>query len=118
MSLKGYVITNATMVGAIFATSLDPNLKALAVVLIAVISFIANLLWIGEKFREAIIKKLMHDVSDETVRLGYLRRQNSTIPPQGSRGNMVICPLSKTVCAPMFAPKETKLSDPTKGKEK
>ncbi|MCL5266709.1 MAG: hypothetical protein M1469_01220 [Bacteroidetes bacterium] len=79
MSVKGYVVTNASLVAAIFATSLDPQLKALAFAVIAVVSLIANLLWIGEKFREAIIRRLMRDVEDEIIRLDYLRHPTAKV---------------------------------------
>ncbi len=77
MNVKGYVITNASLVGAVFATSLDPQLKALALALIAVVSLIANLLWIGGKFREAVIKRLMADVKEEIYRLDYMKYESA-----------------------------------------
>ncbi len=73
MSVKGYIVTNASLVAAIITTSLEPELKAIAMVLIAVVSLIANILWIGEKFREAIIARVMRDVKDEIIRLDYLK---------------------------------------------
>ncbi len=76
MSLKGYIITNVSLVAGLYATSLEPELKAIAMVLIAVVSLIANLLWIGGKFREAIIARLMQDVKDEIVKLKLLNYED------------------------------------------
>lgn len=86
MSVKGYIVTNAGIVAAILATSLDTELKALAMVIIVVVSLVANLLWIGEKFRAAIIKRIMRDVEDEIIRLDYLKHPAPRIEERKVKG--------------------------------
>jgi hypothetical protein len=93
MSLKGYIVTNVGIVGAVFATSLDSELKALTVVIIAVVSLVANLLWIGQKFRELIVKRLMSDVKDEIVKLKLIQYEPAPRPP----GYIPESPLKKKV---------------------
>ncbi len=73
MSVKAYVVTQASIVAAVLFTGLDPMMKALTIVVVAVISVIANLLYIGSKFRELITKAIMSDVHEELIRLDYLK---------------------------------------------
>jgi formaldehyde-activating enzyme involved in methanogenesis len=71
MSVKAYIGTQLTVIGSVLLTNLEPNLKILTIVIVTVISVIANLLYIGGKFRNAITKAIMQDVREEIIRLDY-----------------------------------------------
>jgi hypothetical protein len=88
MKLSAYILVNAALFGATVASDLPTELKALTVAIIIVVGVISNLLYIGEKSRQAIMAVFTRDINEikenairdfkeEIIRLDYIKHDSS-----------------------------------------